>query len=828
MKKFYQIILKVTLISLFGIIPVIFYGQETEEKVEIKVKEKTGSFDPYWFFGGHIGASFFHGDVARYDMAPDWNKIDIGGDLYFGRQFTSVFGLDIRFYRAFLDGEKKGLNRTFDSDLYDYTINAKFNFSNLFSNYKPDRFITVHGLIGFGQVQYKSRLYDYTTDNRIRTLGFKNSTGNNNTGNGINGRRVIAIIPVGLGFDFALAESWDLNLDWTLKFCDSDLIDGYAGGAKPVKQDMYSFLGIGATYKFGYASGIKNMVKDYDLVKFEATPKVLKEKGGIVEVTVKGTIPEKYFGKKAAMYFEPVLVYEGGEYPLKPITLIGEDVVGDGIVINNKTGGTFTYSDNFPFIPEMAYSVLVVEPIVYQVKETIHPNKNEIKEKVKFEVLGERKLADGVIYTSKRIVDSEIILISPHGYEKETIITEAAKIFFPVNRYNLNWALPMNKLQASKDNLKTMFDFVALGWDIKDIDIKGWASPEGEETFNDGLSENRANTAYKYMLKKLKKLIRAKNSLVNFKNPKEDITFNITSYGPDWNGFLKAVKASDIADKNVILNVINSAGDALKKEQEIRNMILIYPEIEEYLLPPLRRAGITVNCYEPKRTDEEIAQLATTYPDSLNIEEILYAATLTDEYGNRLTIYETIIIAYPNNWTAYNNAAAINLSLGNLDEAAVLLDKANNLSPNNAEILNNLGVLACYIGDYSDAEALFKKAQSYGADESYNLGIIEIVNGSYDKALKLFGATKCDYNVALAQMLTEDFTKAEKNLNCAEKDAANYYLLAVIGAHTDNSSMIFDNLIKAVELDASYKIQAKYDREFLNYENDPNFKAIVE
>ena len=86
MKKFYQIILKVTLISLFGIIPVIFYGQETEEKVEIKVKEKTGSFDPYWFFGGHIGASIFHGDVARYNFAPDWNKIDIGGDLYFGRQ----------------------------------------------------------------------------------------------------------------------------------------------------------------------------------------------------------------------------------------------------------------------------------------------------------------------------------------------------------------------------------------------------------------------------------------------------------------------------------------------------------------------------------------------------------------------------------------------------------------------------------------------------------------------------------------------------------------------------------------------------------------------
>ncbi len=107
MKNFYQIILKVTLISLFGIIPVIFYGQETEEKVELKVKEKTGSFDPYWFFGGHLGASFFHGDVARYGFAPDWGKIDIGGDLFFGRQLSSVIGVDVRFYRAFLNGEKK-------------------------------------------------------------------------------------------------------------------------------------------------------------------------------------------------------------------------------------------------------------------------------------------------------------------------------------------------------------------------------------------------------------------------------------------------------------------------------------------------------------------------------------------------------------------------------------------------------------------------------------------------------------------------------------------------------------------------------------------------
>ena len=820
MKKIKNIILKLIAITVFAIIPVIFYGQGTEEKAEIKAK--TGSFDPYWFTGGHIGSSFFYGDLARYDIAPDWKNMGIGGDMFFGRQLTPVIGLDVRLYRAFLNGENVNMNRTFDSDLYDFTVNAKVNLSNLVTGFKPSRLITVHGLVGFGQVQYKSRLFDYTTGNFVHSLGCKNST-DANKGNGINGRRVVAIVPVGFGVDYALAENWDLNLDWTWKICDSDIIDGWASN----ERDMYTFLGVGATYKLGQ-SGLKSMVKKFEEVSIEANPKVLEEHGEKIKVTIKGTVPEKYFSKKAAMCLTPVLKYDGGETVLPSFTLKGEDVSGDGTLINNKTGNSFTYSAEFDYTPEMNNSELVIKSIVYKAEDIVYSNPDEVKASATFIEIDERKIADGVIYTSERIFDNENMIAAHHGYEKETIVSGKAALYFQVNRFNLNWRVPMNKVPESKELLIKLIDFTANGWVIKNVELNGWASPEGEETFNENLSENRSKTAYKYIARKIKQLIKAKDSKLNIDNIEEDITFNLNHYGPDWNGFLDAVKASDIEDKNIILNVVKSAATPDLKEQEIRNMIVIYPEIEENILPPLRRSEIFVNCYEPKLTNEEILKFATTDPSQLDEKELMYAATLTKDANAKLAIYKNVISLHPKCWSAYNNSGIVNLELGNYDKASKLFAKANELSKNNGKIYNNLGTLACKLGDYKTAGEHFVKAKSLGENVDYNLGVIEIENGNYDKALTLFRNTKCDYNVALAQMMTGKTEAAEKNLKCTKDNTAStYYLLAIIGSRTANTSMMYEYLMKAIEKDPALKAQAKVDKEFINYENEADFIAIV-
>ena len=299
------------------------------------------------------------------------------------------------------------------------------------------------------------------------------------------------------------------------------------------------------------------------------------------------------------------------------------------------------------------------------------------------------------------------------------------------------------------------------------------------------------------------------------------------SHGEDWDGFMRAVKNSDLEDKNTIINVVNSQDDVAKREQEIRNMTVIYEEVADDILPPLRRAEITVNCYEPKRTDEEIAELAATSPDSLTYAELLHAASLTDDHQAKYNIYKSAFIHPERDWRTYNNAAVEALYLDKENEAENYLNQAQKLEENNGKIQNNLGVLASRRENYADAEKHFLNAQQYGEDVSYNLGIIAIQKGEYQKALSHFGNIDCNHNMALAQLLSGKMNEAMKNLKCAPESAKTHYMLAVYGARTNNADMVYEYLGKAVAMNSSLKEKAKKDREFLKYFDEQGFQNIV-
>jgi len=289
---------------------------------------------------------------------------------------------------------------------------------------------------------------------------------------------------------------------------------------------------------------------------------------------------------------------------------------------------------------------------------------------------------------------------------------------------------------------------------------------------------------------------------------------------------MKNVQASNVKDKDKILNVINSAIDPAKKEQEIRNMILIYPEIEEKMLPPLRRSEITANLYEPRLTDEELANFAVSSPEKLKVEELLYAATLTNNNDTKLTIYTNAAKLYPANWKALNNAAVAEINKGNLAKAGEYLTKAAAASPNNGIIENNIGVVAAKQKDAKKAEAQFKKAASLGENTNYNQGILQIPKGDYGKAVTLLGNSKCNYNLGLAQLEAGNNSAAEATLRCAPQTPDTYYLLAILGARTNNTKMMYEYLVKACA-DPKLKAEAKGDREFYTYTNTPDFQNIV-
>lgn len=830
MKKVYRTVLKVLLMVFVVFSTTSTYAQAQQAK---DAKPAKSSFDGYWYIGANGGLSLLHGDITKYRFMPDGDNTKFGFSAYFGRQLTPVFGLRGQLgygqYAGVEDRNDYSWNtpiykQKVEGDWIDYSVQATFDLDNLILSYNPERLLGVYTFLGFGNAQYKVKKTDLQTGGES-FRGYPDGT--DNEGKGFGSRRIIAMVPVGLGVNIRLAEKWDANIESSVRWTDTEGMDIVSGGAKEIKNDFYSFTTLGLTYKFGSSSNINKMKKDYGMVKYDITPEVLETTGDSVRLVIRGVFPPKYFHKKAAMHFQPVLRYMGDSTVLKPIVLRGENVQGEGDIINYANGGTFTYKATIPYKPAMNVAELHVNPFVYLPTEpaTSKMSPSDIKSKYKHLSLSDRKLADGVIYTCKRLKSDQDVATSAHGYQQMVIQTKNASLYFPKNKHEVNFKFGKNKDDQSKAAMGALYDYMKQGHQVKDITITAWASPEGEETFNANLSKNRGEAARKVFVGDLEKMNKDKNATVKF--DVKALNINVAGNGPDWNGFMKAVEGSTLKDKNVVLNVVNSA-DVKKKEEEIRNMIVIYPEIEENLLPPLRRAEIAVNTYEPKRTNEEIARLATTNPEQLTEPELLFAATLTQDTKTQAQIYKSAATVFPNSWKANNNAGMIELKQKNFAAAETYLNKANTISPDNGEVINNLGVVAVAKGETEKAIQLFEKAKKLGVNQNYNLATLMIAKGKYAEAVHGMKDRKCSYNLALAQILSNNTGEAARTLDCAEKDAQTYYLTAVLGARTNNANLLYENLDKAVKADASLKGEAKTDREFIKYYATPEFSKIVE
>jgi tetratricopeptide (TPR) repeat protein len=287
--------------------------------------------------------------------------------------------------------------------------------------------------------------------------------------------------------------------------------------------------------------------------------------------------------------------------------------------------------------------------------------------------------------------------------------------------------------------------------------------------------------------------------------------------GEDWAGFKERMEASDIKDKDLIIRILQMYNDPAKREQEIKNLAATYKVVADQILPQLRRTQIHLNYKKIGYSDEEIIALSKSNPDTLNVEEILYAATLSNDMDEKLRIYMIAERNFPNDYRGSNNAGYVLMMMGKPAQAKGQFEKALSIK-NNPISSNNLGAILRQEGNRKEAMELFKEAASAGPEVNYNMGLVDIQNGNYSSAITNFGSDKT-FNVALAKMLNGDNEGALSTLNASpEKDSAmGYYLAAIIAARMGDGAAVTTNIDKAAELDPDLAVKAAADLEFINF-----------
>lgn len=576
-----------------------------------------------------------------------------------------------------------------------------------------------------------------------------------------------------------------------------------------MKNQSLQTLGLAVITAVALASctGLGKLVKNADKITYKVTPDPLEEHGDSVSVSITGTYPAKVFPKKATVTTTPVIKYAGGEKALKPVVLIGEKVEGTGTKIAYKTGGSFSYTDKVAYMPEMKVATL-------ELRAT-----GAVKKKTKD--LPAKKVADGTIITPLLVKADDKAIIGKDNFQKVLPHSETAQIFFVINQSQVRSSeMNSEEMKAFKNYMSGAASNPNIAF--KNMNISAYASPDGELTLNANLAENRAKETKKTMMAAFK------DKKMKVDTAQKDAFYNIVTTAEDWDGFKKAMEASSIADKDLILRVLTMYPDGETREKEIKNLSKTYTEVADKILPKLRRSVMTLNVDVNSRTDEQITKLAGSTYDSLSVEELLYAATLTQDINTKLDIYKKAETKYGSDWRTSNNVGMVYLMQNKLNDAEAEFKKADALSANNPIIKNNMGIVARWKGDRKAAMDMYKAAGAAGPEVAYNMGIIEIQNGNYPAAVADFGSSN-SFNAALAKLLNGNTDGAMSTIdNSTEKDAAlSFYLKAIAGARQGKADVLTNNLKTAIQKDASFKQMAKDDAEFIKFRENADFKAMV-
>ncbi len=538
----------------------------------------------------------------------------------------------------------------------------------------------------------------------------------------------------------------------------------------------------------------KKMVKKSAAIEASCVPQVLSLRGSSVDATITVNFPAKFFDKEAVIKVTPVLVFQGGEIQGTSKYLQGEKVHDNYTVIPWKTGGSYTQAVSFPYDPRANISTLVLN-----VEVKCPEGCKKVREYTDMGIAP--VIARGISTLQANGSDADYLSIMPDNFKRVTTNTQEAQIMFEIQRSNVRSG------QLTTDQIKMFEEFVKANSNAKDVTLgnvysKGYASPDGPVNLNDKLAKERSESAKKAVSKQLKGV---------------DVKYDVAAYGEDWDGFKALVEQSDIADKGLILQVLQMYDNPVKRDQEIKNMSAVFDVLAKEILPQLRRTKLVASADVKGLTDAQIADAAKNNVSSLNLEQLLYAATLTQDNNQKASLYSYAADKY-NDARAYNNLGVVLLQQQKTAEAQKALSKAASLS-SAPEISNNLGALAIAQGDVAAAKRYLSSLNTPQAQA--NKGLIALSEGNYGAATQSLKG----YDLALAQVLNGNLPAAKTALT-GQTSADADYLRAVIAMREGDSKNAIANLKSSIAKDPAMKAKAAADIEFAKLFGAPEFKAL--
>ena len=553
----------------------------------------------------------------------------------------------------------------------------------------------------------------------------------------------------------------------------------------------------------------KKMAKNRDDVQLTCTPEVLVLNNGKVDADIKVTFPVKYYNAKAVVKVTPVIVFEGGEVAGTTQYFQGSKVDDNYTVIDKKNGGEYTMHVSFPYDERMACSELQLRAEIKcpggKCKEFTLVNLNDgaipTKEQAAVLAAGGAEadalkrefgltIAQGVNTLQRELNYSSAMQTMASGYQNVITVETKASYIYAINSSTLT------KKATSTDEL-TAFQQKAVEQKDNDrvkqnIYVKGYASPDGPEKFNDKLSAKRSESGKKAAEKLLEEV---------------GLELDAASYGEDWEGFAELVAASDMEDKEVILSVLRSYDSSTDRELQIKNMSQVYDTLKNDILPQLRRAQLINSSDITGKTDDEMAALVRAGKfNELDEKELLHIAST-----GKLTQAETIATLEAaakeyKSAAAYNNLGVAYATAGEGEKAADAFAKAVTAGGKASQINNNLALVNLMNGDTEAAKTYVNSASKEAK------ALAAAAEGNYAQAQSQLEG----YNAAVAATMNADYTAAKQAI-ANDKSAKADYLRAIIATKQGDMNAATAELKSAIAKDPAYAERAKKDVNLRQY-----------